>query len=134
MMDQSITVVQAAAPDRQLHGADGQLGGRVLAHGLPDRQPGAAVDDRGQIQRALVGGQLGVVGVPQPVELGWAELPATQVRCRRGLRVAPGQARPPPSATMAAHQPSARISRATRLRPTRTPQAICSSAWILGAP
>jgi hypothetical protein len=30
--------------------------------------------------------------------------------------------------------PAERISRATRLRPTLTPQAICSSAWIRGAP
>src|SRR5512132_4027424 len=79
-------------------------------------------------------GQLGVVGVPHAVRPGWAELPATQVGCRRGLWVTAGQARPPPPASMAAHQPSVRISRATRLRPTRTPQAICSSAWILGAP
>src|SRR5215218_4457091 len=43
--------------------------------------------------------------MPQPVELGWAELPATQVRRRRGLGVAPGQARPPPPAPMAANQP-----------------------------
>jgi hypothetical protein len=64
MMDQPIATEQAAAPHRQLHRADRQLGGRVLAHPVADRQPGAAVDDRGQVQRALVGGQLGVVGVP----------------------------------------------------------------------
>jgi hypothetical protein len=47
MMDQPIATEQAAAPHRQLHRADRQLGGRVLAHPVADRQPGAAVDDRG---------------------------------------------------------------------------------------
>ena len=131
MLDQPV-VDQAAAPHRELHRADGQLGGGVLAHLVADRQPGAAVHDRHQVQRALVGGQLGVVGVPHVVRLRWAELPAAQVRCRRGLWVAPGQARPEPPAPVTAHQPSVRISRATRLRPTFTPQAISSSAWILG--
>src|SRR6266540_2186256 len=104
MMNQPV-VDPAAAPDGQLHRTDRQLGGQVLAHLVADRQPGAAVDDRSQVQRSLVGGQLGVVGVPHAVRLRWAELPATQVRCRRGLGVAAGQARPPSPAPMAAHQP-----------------------------
>jgi hypothetical protein len=105
VVDQPITIEQAAAPHRQLHRADRQLGGGVLAHLVADRQPRAAVHDRGQVQRALVGGQFGVVGVPHAVRLGWAELPATQVGCWRGPRVAPGQARPHAPAAMAADQP-----------------------------
>src|SRR5215217_3539518 len=45
MMNQPV-VDQAAAPHRQLDRADGQLGGGVLTHRMPDRQPGAAIDDR----------------------------------------------------------------------------------------
>jgi hypothetical protein len=132
-MDQPAVGVDLAAADAQLHRSDGQLGGGVLADGVPHRHPGA-VHDRHQVQRALVGGQLGVVGVPQAVQLGWAELTLAQVRRRPGPGVAAGQSRPPPPAPMAADQPGGAISRATRLRPTLTPQAICSSAWILGAP
>jgi hypothetical protein len=135
-MDQPLVLVgvDLAAADRQLDRADRQRRVSVLTHRMAHRPPGAAVQDRHQVQRALVGGQLGGVGMPQPVELGWAELPLAQVRRRRGLWVAPGQPRPPPPAPMTAHQPAVRSSRATRLRPTLTPQAICSSAWTLGAP
>jgi hypothetical protein len=108
MVDQplALVLVDLAAADRQPHRADRQRRIRVLADGMAHRPPGAAVDDRDQVQRALVGGQLGGVGMPQPVRPGWAELPMAQVRRRRGLRVAPGQPRPPPPAPMATHQPS----------------------------
>jgi site-specific DNA recombinase len=105
MMNQPITVEQAAAPHPKLHRGDGQLRGRVLADGMPDRQPGAAVDDRHQVQLALVGGQLGVVGMPHPVRPSRGEVALDQVRRRRGRRVAPGQATGVVTPAMAADQP-----------------------------
>ena len=120
MMDQPI-VDQATAPHRELHRTDRQLRGGVLAHRVPHRQPRAAIDDRHQVQRSLIGGQLGVVGMPQPVELGWAELPLAQVWRRRGPRVAPGQPRPYASAPMAAHQPGRAQQPRDPLTPTADP-------------
>ena len=124
----------AAAPHRQLDRADRQLGGGPLAHGVADRQLGAALHDRDQVQRPLVGRQFGVIGVPQPVGLGGTELPVAQVGCRRdpgSRRVSPGRAR---RRRCTPTSPVVRSSRATRLRPTWTRRRSPSSAWTLGAP
>jgi hypothetical protein len=68
------------------------------------------------------------IRMPHPVGLGSGEVALDQVRGRRGPRVAPAQARPERRRRWQPTSPAERISRATRLRPTFTPQAICSSA------
>ena len=80
-------------PQRRLS----QVGVVVLAEAEPDDAPGAHVQDRVEVELALVGGYLGAVAVPLAVDLLSAELAADQVRCPPPSPALPGRAAAPPS-------------------------------------
>ena len=77
----------------------------MLADGMADRRPRAAVDQHRQLQRALQGGQLGEIAVPEPIRTLRDKLAVDQVGCGAGLGITAGGGWPPPLAAMAAHQP-----------------------------
>jgi hypothetical protein len=81
---------------------------------------------------ALPGARVGDVGDPQPIWGGSHERPIGEV-------IADPNARDPGRclAALAGDQPEIpawRMSRSTRLRPSFSPSAMTSSAWILGDP
>jgi len=64
----------------------------VIGQGVADDPPGRDVDDGGQVQPALPGGDVGYVAAPAGVELGCVggEVPSDPVRPRGGARVGDG--------------------------------------------
>jgi len=121
-------------------GADAQLGPEVVGHGPADDLARGHVLDRGQIQEALVGRDVGDVGQPDPgLRRGrlWSGLSAVKFRASRfgatgrswRLSVVRGVRRRP----RRAESPISRISRATRRRECRSPSRR-SSAWTRGEP
>ena len=65
-----------------------QVGAQMVLDRPAEDPAGAAVADRAQVQPALVGGQVGDVGGPHPVQPAVVEASTDQVR--HGLRVRPG--------------------------------------------
>jgi hypothetical protein len=76
--------------DRHLQSRLGKVGVVVLAQAEPDDPPRSHVQDRVQVEPALVGGNLGAVAVPLAVEPVGAEVPADQVRCPPPAAALPG--------------------------------------------
>jgi hypothetical protein len=81
---------------------DGQLGVVVLAERETREASRTEVLDRGPVQLALVGGDLGQVPAPLLVDLLGIEVPLHEVRDWIGRLVGPGEV--PPSALGACHQ------------------------------
>src|ERR671915_607394 len=69
-------------------GADAQLGPEVVGHGPADDLARGHVLDRGQIQEALVGRDVGDVGQPDLVRPVRGEVPRQQVRGDREIMAA----------------------------------------------
>src|SRR4051812_4631736 len=100
-------------------GADAQLGPEVVGHGPADDLARGHVLDRGQIQEALVGRDVGDVGQPDLVRPVRGEVPRQQVRGDREIMAAvPGSGgaagAPPGREPHLTHQP--------RDAPARMPQ------------
>ena len=96
MQDHAVDGLLAAAHrDRHRQRGIGQLGVVVLAQGEADDPPRAHVQHAVQVQLALVGDDLGAVGVPLSVQLLGGEVPADQVR--RRLTAPPGPGGGPPA-------------------------------------
>jgi hypothetical protein len=103
---------RAAAGDRHLERRDDELCAHVVGHRPADDPPREAVGDGRRVEPALVGLDLLEVGDPQQVGRRRREVAADEVLGR---------------------DDAWRISRSTRLGPTRTPSE-ASSAWIRGEP
>src|SRR5262245_46222984 len=122
---------RSAACDGHLECVDDELGLEVGAHRPADDATAVAVDDRGQVEPALPAAHVLDVGDPELVRSAWVEVALDQVA---GDANAGHTDRRAPEALR--HQPESprmRISRSTRLRPTRTPRWR-SAAWTRRAP
>jgi hypothetical protein len=73
-------------------GVADQFGVRGGAHGPANDPSGPQIDDRGQVQPALTGAELGHVRSPQPVGARRVEIALDQVRSRSGVGSAPSPA------------------------------------------
>ena len=71
----------AADRDRHPQRRGRQVGVVVLAQPEPDDAPRPHVEDRVEVELALIGGDLGAIAVPLVVEPIGGEGPADQVRC-----------------------------------------------------
>src|SRR5262249_59192838 len=67
----------------------------VLTEREPEHPPGAHVQHRGQVQLALIGGDLGPVPIPFAVDRGRGEVPLDQVRRPPPAPARPGRALAP---------------------------------------
>src|SRR4029450_11579208 len=121
-----------ALGDGHVQGVQDQLGAEMVGHRPADDPAGERVEDDGEVEPALTGALLGDVSDPQAGGSWGTELGRDQIRGRGRGRVGGGspcrRGRWPPTI------PPARMSLATRLRPTRTSSPRRSSAWIRGAP
>jgi hypothetical protein len=64
----------------------------VLAEGEAEHPPGGHVQDRVQVELALIGGYLGAIAIPLAVDLGGGEVPLNQVWCPPPALARPGGA------------------------------------------
>ncbi len=85
--------VHVASPNGSGHdqGPGGQLGVVMGADGEADEATGGQVLDGGQVELALLGGDLGQVPAPLLVDLGGAEVPFEQVDDGQSCLVGPGE-------------------------------------------
>jgi hypothetical protein len=122
-----------AAAHRHRHGQRtvGQRRVVALAQGEPQHPAGSNIEDRDQVQPALIGGDLGAVTEPLAVELAGREVSLAQVRGPPPAPAWPGVALR--FFLRRAARPSSRISAATVFWLTRHP-ASRRSAVILGEP
>ena len=108
-----------------------QVGGHLLADRPADDAPAPDVEHDGQEDEAGPGRHVGHVGHPELVR---ARRPRTCASPDPAPDVASGSRRvvtTKPRRRLTPRRPAARISRATRLRPTRVPSSR-SSAWMFG--
>jgi len=122
----------SASPQRGLQGVDDEFGAQVVGDGVAHDQPRPRIDHHRDIDPALPGGMLGDVGHPQLVRTIRIELRSTRSSddtAAGARRVQPWRRRRVIPTT-----PAARMSRSTRLRPTRIPIPNANSAWTRGDP
>ena len=112
-----------------LHGhlqcLDYQLGAQVRRHRPAHDPPAEHVEDDGQVEEARQGRNVGDVGDPQAIRRVSLEAALDPVRRRptcTSRRVVRG-----PRRRLTPTMPAARITRATRLRPTATPASASSA-------
>ena len=120
--------------DGHLEGVTDQVGPHVIGHGEADDAAAGQIDDRGQVEPALPGADVGDVPAPRRVELVGLgrEGPLDQVRSERGgVRI--GDGRPLEAAFVAPDEPSAHHETGDALLPTQMPDS-ASSVVIRGAP
>ena len=87
-MDQAVGV-RCRSPEGHDQRVDDELGVLVWAHGPADQSSMAQITDPGDIELAIVGGELGDVGDPSLVRAPRGEVSAQQVRCRRDIGPSP---------------------------------------------
>ena len=121
----------AARRHRHRQRAVGQLRIVVLAEREPEHPPGGHVQDRGQVELALTGGDLGAVAVPLAVDLLAGKSRLTRSGARQ--RSLPGRVVAVRFFFRRAARPCSRISAATVFSLTRQP-ASRRSAVIRGRP
>ncbi len=103
--------IGVAGGDRVGQGVRHELGAQVISQGEPHHAAGGDIDDRGQIQPAIPGGEVGDVAAPPGVDLGrvGGEVPADRIGPGCGGRIGDGGLLPPlgcPAAQAGlAHQP-----------------------------
>ena len=120
------------ACERHLQRVDDQRGAHVGGHRPADDLTRERVLDGGEVQPALAGPQVGDVSDPQHVRAsgGTARSTRSVAGVIPGIRIVVFHR----FRGLTPEIPAAFINRATRLRPTRIPCSMRSSAWILGAP
>jgi hypothetical protein len=69
---------RSASQDGAGEGADGQLGGHPVGHGVADDPSAAGILDRAEVKLPLRRGVFGDVGQPQPVDLLGGEARSTR--------------------------------------------------------
>jgi hypothetical protein len=80
--------------NRHPQGRQRQVGAQVIAHCPADDLSAVEVQDRGQIEPALIGLDIGDVGEPDPVRRGSGEVALDQVRGNWKVVTAVGGAYP----------------------------------------
>ena len=110
-----------------------QLGAHMIAHRPADDLARGEVEDRGEVEPSLSGGDVGDVRQPDGVRRRCRERLLQQVRRDRKVVAAVRRAGLEPTSCQAANAVLWRIRRATRPRLTVRPSAR-SAACILGEP
>lgn len=120
------------ALDGHVQRVDGDLGVQGLAHGPTDNLACVHVEDRGQVQPAFCGEDVGEVGEPGLFRMRGLKVTGEPVWGDRVAMAAVGALAGRGSAA-SPRRPARRISRSILERPTRRPWPR-SAAWPLGAP
>ena len=103
----------------------GRLGARPADHAATPH-----IEDDGQIEEARPGREVGDIRHPEPIRPDRGEVAANQIGRGDGGRISARRALELPAAPPCT--PTARMRRATRLRPMRTPAAASSACTRVG--